>query len=164
MSACSENAASAVQVPVSRPSVGSAPVLPVSTPVAVAASAAAVAADVPFETAPTLDAEKLHVYRLALELQSLAATLGPPHHRVLQDQLERASLSTVCCIAEGAGRRSRRDKRRFYVMSRGSCNETAAIIDVLRIRRLAPEGACNAARALAVRAIQMLTKLIDALG
>jgi four helix bundle protein len=115
-------------------------------------------------TGVALDAEKLTVYRIALDLQCLAATLVPAHHRVLQDQLERASLSSVCCIAEGAGRRSRRDKRRFYVMARGSASETAALIDVLRARRLAPEGACRTARSLAIRVVQMATKLIDALG
>jgi four helix bundle protein len=115
------------------------------------------------EAGVALDAEKLHAYRVALDLQVLCATLVPPHHRVLHDQLERASLSSVCCIAEGAGRRSRRDKRRFYVMARGSANETAALVDVLRARRLAPEAVCANARSLAVRVVQMTTKLIDAL-
>ena len=129
----------------------------------VAASAAAVPARLDAE-AVQLDAEKLQVYSVALELQVLCATLVPPQHRVLQDQLERASLSAICCTAEGAGRHSRRDKRRLYVMARGSATETAAIIDVLRARRLAPEGACAHARSLAVRVVQMLTKLIHVLG
>jgi four helix bundle protein len=111
-----------------------------------------------------LDAEKLDVYRLALELQSMVATLVPTHHRVIHDQFERASLSVVCCVAEGAGRHSRRDKRRFYVMARGSSTECAALIDVLRLRHLAPEGMCAEARGLAVRIVQMLTKLIQVLG
>jgi len=51
---------------------------------------------------------------------------------VLRDQLERASLGIVLNIAEGAGRRSAADKRRFYEMARGSATETAAITDVLR--------------------------------
>ncbi len=57
--------------------------------------------------APVLDAEKLAVYQVALELQVLASGLVPPQHRVLHDQLERASLGVVLTIAEGAGRRSR---------------------------------------------------------
>ena len=116
------------------------------------------------ETAPVLDAEKLEVYALALELQALASTLVPPNHRVLQDQLERASLSVVLNIAEGAGRRSRKDKRRFYTIARGSATETAAVVDVLRRRRLAPEAACATARSLALRVVQMLTKLDRALA
>jgi hypothetical protein len=45
------------------------------------------------EPTPTLDAEKLTVYQVALDLQLLASGLVPPQHRVLRDQLERASLS-----------------------------------------------------------------------
>jgi four helix bundle protein len=108
---------------------------------------------------PRLDAEKLTVYRLALDLQQLASILGSPTHRVLYDQLERASISIVTNLAEGAGRHSTRDKRRFYAISRGSAMETAALIDVLRVRRLAPDSMCNKARNLALRVIQLLTKL-----
>jgi four helix bundle protein len=113
---------------------------------------------------PVLDAERLHCYRLALDLQVLCGTLAPMTHRVIQDQLERASLSVVCNIAEGAGRRSRKDKRRMYAIARGSATETAAIVDVLRLRRLAPEGACSSARLLALRVVQLLTKLDAALA
>jgi four helix bundle protein len=131
---------------------------------AAAASAAAPTASPAPAAPPVLDAEKLTCYVLALDLQVLGATLVPVAHRVLQDQLERASLSVVCCIAEGAGRRSRRDKRRFYAMARGSATETAAIVDVLRLRRLAPEWACASARTLALRVVQLLTKLDAALA
>ena len=126
-----------------------------------AAAPATEAASVP---APVLDAEKLVCYDLALELHVLCGTLVPASHRVLQDQLERASLSVVCNIAEGAGRRSRKDKRRMYAIARGSATETAAIVDVLRLRRLAPEGACASARTLALRVVQLLTKLDAALA
>lgn len=124
-----------------------------------AASAAAEAAP-----ALVLDAEKLICYRLALELQVLIGTLVPAQHRVLADQLERASLSVVLNIAEGAGRRSRKDKRRFLAIARGSATETAAAIDVLRLRRLAPEAVCANARHLALRVVQLVTKLDAALA
>lgn len=116
------------------------------------------------EPEPALDCERLQVYKIALELHALCATLVPPAQRVLHDQMERASLSTVLLLAEGAGRRSRKDKRRFYAMARGSACECAAAVDVLRHRRLAPEAACASARSLAVRVIQMLTKLDRALA
>jgi four helix bundle protein len=35
-------------------------------------------------------------------------------------------------IAEGSGRYSKRDKRHFYVISRGSCFECVAIFDYLK--------------------------------
>jgi len=65
----------------------------------------------------------------------------------------------VLNVAESAGRRSRKDKRRFIAIARGSATETAAAIDVLRLRRLAPEAACANARHLALRVVQVLTKL-----
>jgi hypothetical protein len=49
-------------------------------------------------------------------------------------------------------------------MARGSAAETAAIVDVLRLRRLAPEGQCRSARSLALRVVQLLTKLDKALA
>jgi four helix bundle protein len=148
------------------PASEAAPSSPAAEAVALAGALAAhpLRALEPAATAPppapvVLDAEKLICYDVALELQVLASGLVPAQHRVLQDQMERASLSCVCNIAEGAGRRSRRDKRRFYAMARGSATEVAAIVDVLRLRRLAPERACAAARSHAVRLVQLLTKL-----
>ena len=109
---------------------------------------------------PRLEHERLDVYIVSLELHARACSLLPVRTaRVLRDQLERASLGVVLNIAEGAGRRSAADKRRFYEMARGSATETAAITDVLRVRGLAPAPACAHARRLAVRVVQMLTRL-----
>jgi hypothetical protein len=69
-------------------------------------------------TPAALDGEKLQVYRVALDAHALAAELVPADRRVLRDQLERASLSAVLNISEGAGRRSRPDKRRHYAIAR----------------------------------------------
>jgi four helix bundle protein len=104
-----------------------------------------------------LDAEKLHVYAVAIEFQMLAAALSPKGQAVLRDQLERASLSIVLNVAEGAGQRSRPSKGRYYAIARGSANECAAVIDLLRVRGLASEAACSKARELLVRIV--LTKL-----
>ena len=111
-----------------------------------------------------LDAEKLRVYHVALELQVMANTLVPSIHRVVRDQFERASLSVVLNLAEGCGRVSRRQKRYHYGVARGSATECAALSDVLRLRRLAPASECFRARSLAVRCVQMATKLIESLG
>jgi four helix bundle protein len=138
--------------------------VPVAVPSACGDAASPVAVAAVSAVPPILDAEKLVVYDVALELQVVCCTLVPVNHRVLQDQLERASLSIVCCVAEGAGRRSKKDKRRLYTMARGSAMETAAIIDVLRRRHLAPEGQCRSARSLALRVVQLLTKLDAALA
>ena len=82
-----------------------------------------------------LEHERLDVYRAALDFDALASKAVPRRgHRVLRDQLDRASIGIVLCIAEGAGRRSGPDKRRFYEMARGSATESAAIFDILQTR------------------------------
>lgn len=134
---------------------GEAPVLADATaaPAAVAVSAS----DSDLE--PQLDANKLHVYNVALELHVQCSTLVAALNRIVRDQLERASLSVVLNCAEAGGRRSRRDKARYYAISRGSATEVAALLDVLERRRLASPAAIRTARRLAIRAVQMLTRL-----
>jgi four helix bundle protein len=78
-------------------------------------------------------------------------------------ELRRASLSIPLNIAEGAGQRSKAQKRRFYGIARGSAMECAAIFDVLCRRRLAPPSDCRRVRSLLIRVVQMLTKLERAL-
>ena len=109
---------------------------------------------------PILDHERLEVYQRALEFHTLVLTFLPARgFRTLRDQLERASLGVVLCIAEGAGRTSRQDKRRFYEMARGSMTESAAVLDVLRVRQLLELDTYRKAYGLAVRVVQMLSRL-----
>jgi four helix bundle protein len=108
---------------------------------------------------PQLDANRLHVYHVALELHCLCSTLVATLNRIAKDQLERASLSVVLNIAEAGGRRSRRDKARYYAIARGSATETAALLDVLTLRRLASPAAIRTGRRLAIRVVQMLTRI-----
>jgi four helix bundle protein len=77
---------------------------------------------------PQLDAERLDVFHVAVEFQAIAAGFAAKADAVLRDQLSRASVSIVLNVAEGAGRRSRRDKARFYSMARGSAAECGAIL------------------------------------
>jgi four helix bundle protein len=79
--------------------------------------------------------------------------------RNLRDQLERASLSIVLNIAEGAGRCTPAERRRHFIIALGSVYECASILDVLRLRRLASLQRCSRARDCAVRIAQMLAKL-----
>jgi hypothetical protein len=73
---------------------------------------------IPGTLTPTTDAERLDVYRVALAAHAQATTILAGDHRILRDQLERASLSVILNTAEGAGRRSRKDKRRHYAIAR----------------------------------------------
>lgn len=114
--------------------------------------------------AVVMEAERMRVYQVALELQCHANTLVPSVHRVVRDQFERASLSIVLNPAEAFGRFSPRRKRYHVGVARGSAMECAALCNVLRVRRLAPVADCLRAKRLAVRCVQMLSKLEQALS
>ena len=53
-----------------------------------------------------LDYQRLDAYRLAVEFQAIAVALCADRRlgATLRDQLDRASVSIVLCIAEGVGR------------------------------------------------------------
>jgi len=119
-----------------------------------------VVSQIPADRSPVLDHERLQVYSVALEFHGVAMSLVPRRgFRHIRDQLERSSLSVALCIAEGAGRTSAKDKRRFYAMARGSATESAAVIDILLVRGVASIQDCRQARALAIRLVQMLSRL-----
>jgi len=85
--------------------------------------------------------ERLCVYQKSLAMLELVHALGYlPGEYDLRDQLRRAAASVVLNIAEGASRQSRPDKRRFYLIARGSLSEVSAALDILRIRgKLTPD-------------------------
>lgn len=116
----------------------------------------------PFAGEALLDAEKLDCYRLAVEFQALATRINPRRSQaVLRDQLDRASVSIVLNIAEGAGRRTPADKAHFFTIARGSATECAAVLELLAARALLAPQAHRRGRALLVRIAQMLTRLIE---
>ena len=82
--------------------------------------------------------EKFPVYLKAEEQYSkiLKVLANPKIDGSLKSQLRRASSSIILNIAEGAGKYSKKDKKNFYVISRGSVNECVAIIRILRIEKL----------------------------
>lgn len=113
-----------------------------------------------------LDHERLDVYRLALDFLVFAhqvlATL-PRGRSHLSDQLTRASISIVLNLAEGAGKHSKADKRRYYVSARGSATESAALLDVLSRLALLDEAGHKTGKEMLVRAVSMLIKLAQSL-
>jgi four helix bundle protein len=109
-----------------------------------------------------LDHERLDVYDLSLEFLVLANGIveGLPRGRShLADQFTRASLSIVRNLAEGAGKHSKLDKRRYYVTARGSATESAALLDVCQRLKILDEAGHRAAKGMLVRIVSMLIKL-----
>jgi four helix bundle protein len=112
-----------------------------------------------------LDHERLDVYRLALDFLVFANGVIealPRGRRHLADQFTRASTSIVLNLAEGVGKHSKPDKRRFYVTARGSATESAALLDVCLRLELVDEVAHEAGKEMLLRVVSMLIKLARA--
>src|SRR5688572_14386741 len=104
--------------------------------------------------------DQLDVYRVAVELRaSVTTAIARRGTRDLREQFARASSSTILNLAEGAGRWEPADKRRFYVIARGSAFESAAALTLLRSESALTAEEYVTAKQLVVRVMQMLTKL-----
>ena len=82
----------------------------------------------------TLGHEKLDVYQLSISYVKwvyIQAGKLTGTHRHARDQWLRASQSIPLNIAEGNGKASKNDRRRYFEIARGSALECAAIQDVL---------------------------------
>jgi four helix bundle protein len=110
----------------------------------------------------TLGHEKLDVYRLAInyiawvfeEVEDLTGV-----HRHIRDQWLRASQSIPLNIAEGNGKSSEADRRRFFEIARGSALECAAIQDVLVVSRVLEMEQSNERKIDLDRIAAMLSRL-----
>jgi four helix bundle protein len=106
--------------------------------------------------------EQLDVYRISLEYVGWAYRLanrlqGIDRHA--RDQMLRASQSIPLNIAEGNGRGTDADRRRFFEFARGSALECAAIQDILVVCKVIEASERVNGKEMLVRIISMLTKL-----
>jgi four helix bundle protein len=105
---------------------------------------------------------RLDVYQTAIRFLPLSSEIAdqlPPRYTAIADQLRRAALSIPLNIAEGSGKTSGPDQRRFYSIARGSAMECAAIIDVCASLLLIDKSQMQQADQLLTSAVQMLSKL-----
>ena len=106
-----------------------------------------------------LDHERLDVYHLSLDFLIFAnqviETL-PRGRSHLSDQLMRASTSIVLNLAEGAGKHSKPDKRRYYLTARGSATESAALLDVCARLKLLDDAGHKAGKEMLVRVVPLV--------
>ena len=77
--------------------------------------------------------DRTRIYPRTLELIDLTREVLdhlPAGYGFLADQLRRASASVCLNFAEGCGKESKRDRRRYFMAARGSAYEVAAVLDV----------------------------------
>jgi four helix bundle protein len=106
--------------------------------------------------------ESLDVYRAAIEYVGWAHRLCKElkgDQRTTKDQLLRASQSIPLNIAEGNGKATEADRRRFFEIARGSTLECAAIQDVLQVCDVLSRERNEEAKQLLDRIVAMLTRL-----
>jgi four helix bundle protein len=112
-----------------------------------------------------LDHERLDVYRVALDFlvfaNGIIETL-PRGRSHLVDQFTRASTSIVLNLAEGAGKLSKPEKRRYYLTARGSATESAALLDVCSRLGFLDAARHEMGKEMVVRIVSMLIKLAQA--
>lgn len=110
-----------------------------------------------------LSFQRLHVYQRAIEFLALATEIVeqmPRGHRQRADQLIRSAESVVRNIAEGAGRWSDADSAKHYKIARGEAMESAASLDVLKLRKLVELRTYQRGLQLLEGIVAMLTKMV----
>ncbi len=106
--------------------------------------------------------EQLDVYRLAIEYVAwsyLVAKDLKGIDRHARDQLLRASQSIPLNIAEGNGKGTTADRRRYFEISRGSALECASIQDCLEACKVISSERNLEGKSMLQRIVSMLTKL-----
>jgi len=105
--------------------------------------------------------EQLDVYRAAIRYVGWAYGYCErlKGHRHAKDQLLRASQAIALNIAEGNGKATDGDRRRYFEIARGSASECAAIQDVLEVCGALSAEENAKAKEVLDRIAAMLTKL-----
>jgi four helix bundle protein len=79
--------------------------------------------------------ENLEVYQKSVDLAEEIINLTdefPKGYYFLTDQLNRASLSIATKIAEGNGRFTKKDRRNFFIIARGSVQECVPLLEIAK--------------------------------
>ena len=106
--------------------------------------------------------EKLHVYQVSISYVSWVYKLAPKlkgDFSHAKNQLIRASQSIPLNIAEGNGKVTVADRRKYFEISRGSAFECAAIQDVLEVAGVLSSDENRTTKETLDRIVAMLTKL-----
>lgn len=109
------------------------------------------------------DHEKLRVYQEAVQFVSWADNFmqSVPRNAAAKDQLDRASTSVPLNIAEGNGKFSIKDRRRFLGNAYGSAVECAACLDVFAAKKLVQPADVEPGKEKLKGIVDMLVGLIN---
>lgn len=113
------------------------------------------------------DHERLDVYQVSLQFVKWVfdrVDRLKGHFRHARDELIRASQSILRNIAEGNGKRSGPDRKRFFEIARGSALECAAVLDELYIMKAIDKAETKEGKGLLHRIVSMLTKMTEPIG
>ena len=114
------------------------------------------------------DFERLDVYQRALQLTGAVfqttRALSREYQFSVADQLRRSSLSVLNNIAEGSGKRSKKEKVRFYRTALDSLRECVPMLTLLRTDQQMEPDAYRRFRREVVHIGNMLGKLIASVG
>jgi four helix bundle protein len=109
-----------------------------------------------------LDYERLDAYKCALQFALLSFNIletMPRGNSELSDQLRRATISVPLNIAEGAGKTTEKERRRYHTIARGSAMECAAIVDLLLMQGFVDREVATKAKGLSIRLVSMLSRM-----
>ncbi len=111
------------------------------------------------------DFEKLKVYQLAVEFADLIFDLckkfDARYRSSLVDQLQRAALSISTNIAEGCGKKSRREKIKYFAYALDSAKECIPCLTIAYQQKQTSEDENMKARSTCTIICRMMGKLIQ---
>ncbi|MCA1807608.1 MAG: four helix bundle protein [Actinobacteria bacterium] len=102
-----------------------------------------------------------HSHKLVLKVYK---ELKDTSSKALKNQMERSSPSITSNIAEGFGRESKPDKKRFYIMARGSAYELQNQLIVARDIQVISSDKFQEMAELSLDSIRLLHGLIRSLN
>lgn len=108
--------------------------------------------------------ENLEVYQKAIDFADRISTLTekfPRGYYFLSDQLNRAALSVATNIAEGNGRFTKADRKKFFIISRGSVQECIPLLEPSKRRQFIDEHIHKKLRGELETLAKMLSGLIN---
>ena len=111
-----------------------------------------------------LSHKNLEVYRLSLQLMEetykITKSFPKDEQYILVSQLRRAAISVCSNIAEGASRISKREKKRFYEIARGSIVEIDTQLEISCILKYSEKEKQVLILSIIASLFKMLSKMI----